>query len=71
MKETMATYPMDAPRSTMQQVSPFVMPNGEWAATVECNINLEHGSVLYAKLVKPPQTKEAADYLRSQGDCSD
>jgi hypothetical protein len=47
------------------------MPTGEVAADAFCEIDIVHHSIVYAVLEKGPTSKEAADYLRSQGLCSD
>jgi len=44
-------------------------PKGELAAEVLCGLN-PHRSVVYANLEKGPTSKEQADYLLSQGLCS-
>lgn len=46
-------------------------PRGEFAAQVTCEINTAHYSIVYAKLLEGPKTQEQADYLQSQGLCSD
>jgi len=46
-------------------------PRGEFASQVICDINQAHNSVVYANLLEGPKTQEQADYLQSQGLCSD
>ena len=46
-------------------------PSGEYASEVNCDLNIELNSVVYARLLGGPKTKVQADYLQSQGFCSD
>jgi len=66
--------PVIAPGSetrTRRASYPVKTSTGEVAADVLCEIDIVHHSVVYADLVKGPTSKEAADYLQSQGYCSD
>lgn len=47
------------------------MSTGEVAANALCEIDIVHNSVVYATLGTGPTSKEAADYLQSQGLCSE
>jgi len=45
-------------------------PRGEIASQVLCDISQAHSSVIYANLLEGPKTQEQADYLQSQGLCT-
>lgn len=47
------------------------MPSGEIASVVQCWVNTTTNAFVYARLLEGPKTQEQADYLKSQGYCSD
>jgi hypothetical protein len=57
--------------TTVSVSYPVKTLQGVTAAQAFCEINRIHYSLVYAKLVSGPATKEQADYLQSQGLCSD
>jgi len=65
------TTPTYSPQATTQMAWGVKTPWGEYASGVICSINTIHYSVVYAQLMSGPQTQRQADYLKSQGLCSD
>ncbi len=51
---------------------PYMYPNGDLIATVECQVDTRNRTISYARLVGgPPIDDKAVAYVRSQGLCAD
>jgi len=59
------------PVATDRRSESIVMPDGEIAAVVLCEINRQHKSVIYATLTRGPTTRAQARYFREQGMCAE
>ncbi|HEY6417939.1 MAG TPA: hypothetical protein VIX59_02960 [Candidatus Binataceae bacterium] len=56
-------------RATQDVSVPITMPNGDVAAEVLCEINMQQHSVVYTRVTRGPTSKAEADYLRTLGAC--
>jgi hypothetical protein len=56
---------------TIEVQVPIKTPEGEIAGEVACSIKTRTRSVVYAHILRGPTTQAEADYIRSQGGCSE
>jgi len=66
-----ATAPGSSAQATDRRSESIVMPDGEIAAVVWCEVNRQHRSVIYATLTRGPITRAQARYFRDQGMCAE